>query len=467
MSHRRRLPRPVWTVVLIGALSPVAPAEAAGWRAGQARGDITPRESMWMSGYAARNRPSEGAVHELWCKALALEDPAGGRALLVSLDLCGIDRELSLGIREAIGSRHGLTRDRIVLACSHTHCGPVVGTNLITMYQIDDAERAKIEAYTRFLAETVAATAERALGDLEEARLAWESGRCDFAVNRRNNPEQEVPGLRARLALAGPVDHDVPVLRVTDLDGRIRAVVFGYACHCTVLDFLKFCGDYAGFAQIALEAKHPGATALFVAGCGGDQNPIPRRKLDLAEAYGNQLAAAVARVLESPMRPIEGPLQTADREIELAFGPLPTRDQIESAVQSSNFYEASRARRLLQTIEDRGKLPESYPYPVQVWRLDELAWVFLGGEVTVDYSLRIKRNVGSSRTWVSAYCNDVMAYIPSLRVLKEGGYEGASSMLYYGQPTVWSERVEEDVIAAVAGLLEAVAPRREPAAAAP
>ena len=93
---------------------------------------------------------------------------------------------------------------------------------------------------------------------------------------------------------------------------------------------------------------------------------------------------------------------------------------------------------------------------MQAWGLGDLQWVFLGGEATVDYALRIKRNAGTSHTWVSAYCNDVMAYIPSLRVLKEGGYEGATSMIYYAQPTVWSERVEEDVIAAVARALGAV-----------
>ncbi len=72
--------------------------------------------------------------------------------------------------------------------------------------------------------------------------------------------------------------------------------------------------------------------------------------------------------------------------------------------------------------------------PVEVWRGGALTGVFLGGEVTVDYALRIKRNLGSSRTWVTAYRSDVMAYIPSLRVLKEGGYEGGGAMVYYGRP---------------------------------
>src|SRR3954466_14662902 len=130
-----------WTIAtLVGGPS----AAQAGWQAGTARVAITPKQSMWMSGYGARTKPSEGAVHDLWAKALALQDPAGQRAVLITLDLVGIDREVSNRIRGTLQSRRGLARDRVVLACSHTHCGPVVGTNLLTMYKIDDAERRRI-----------------------------------------------------------------------------------------------------------------------------------------------------------------------------------------------------------------------------------------------------------------------------------------------------------------------------------
>jgi hypothetical protein len=216
-----------------------APARA-GWQAGTARVAITPKQSMWMSGYSARTRPSEGAVHDLWAKALALQDPAGRRAVLVTLDICGIDRDLSNRIRGTLQKRHQLTRDRIVLACSHTHCGPVVGTNLLTMYKIDEDQRLRIAEYARFLEAAVVNVAGEALGHLADARLSWGNGRCDFAVNRRNNKEADVPKLREKIALQGPDDHDVPVLRIARGDASLLAIIFGYACHCTVLDFYKW-----------------------------------------------------------------------------------------------------------------------------------------------------------------------------------------------------------------------------------
>jgi hypothetical protein len=444
---------------IAGALLGVPPQTLAGWRAGTAKAAITPKQPTWMSGYAARTRPSEGAVHDLWAKALAIRDPAGRTVLLVTLDLVGIDRDLSNRIRATLERRHGLGRDRVVLACSHTHCGPVVGTNLLTMYRIDDAERRRIAEYTHWLEDAVVNLAGEALGRLHDVRLAWANGRSDFAVNRRANREGDVPKLKERLALQGPDDHDVPVLRVSRPDGSLMSVVFGYACHCTVLDFYKFCGDYAGFAQAEIEARHPGATALFVAGCGADQNPIPRRSLELAERYGRQLAGDVETVLAGPMQAIDPGIATAYEEIPLAFANLPTRDQLEKDTRATDFYIASRAKHLLDVIGSRGRLDPTYPYPIEVWKLDGLTWIFLGGEVVVDYSLRIKRNLGSSHTWVSAYCNDVMAYIPSKRVLKEGGYEGATAMIYYGQPSPWAEPVEEAIIEAVVRLIDPPRPR--------
>jgi hypothetical protein len=437
-----------------------APAFGSGWKAGTGRAVITPERSMWMAGYGARNHPSEGAVHDLWAKALVLEDPSGQKALLVTLDVCGIDRETSRQVRDAVQKGHGLPYERIVLACSHTHCGPVVGSNLISMYPLDDDQRSRVAAYTAELREKVRQAVDQAFGRLQPVDLAWETGRADFAVNRRNNKEPEVPALRARNALEGPVDHDVPVLRARGADGRLKAIVFGYACHCTVMSFYKFCGDYAGFAQLALERSEPDAQAMFVADCGADQNPLPRRTLELAEAYGNQLAESVRRVLAEPMRPVEGELRASYEEFPLKLGTLPTRAQIEADARSTTFAVAGRARRLLQTLDAEGKLPETYPYPLQVWRAGGLTWIFLGGEVVVDYSLRLKRNLGSSKTWVSAYCNDVMAYIPSARVLKEGGYEGATSMVAYGLPTTWSEDVERQIIDALNGLLDRTAPPR-------
>lgn len=424
----------------------VSPAAAETWKAGTAKVKITPEQPMWMSGYAARTRPAEGTMIDLWAKALVLEDPAGQRAALVTMDLVGIPRDLSLAVRDAVETRYGLSRPQIMLAVSHTHCGPVVGRNL-PMYFFDDAQRKLVDEYAASLQQKLVTLVGEAIERLAPCELAWANGQATFAVNRRNNKETDVPGRREQGLLTGPVDYDVPVLSVRDGERRLVAVVFGYACHATVLDFYQWSGDYPGFAQAALEESHPGATALFWAGCGGDQNPVPRREPSLCRQHGQKLAEAVERVLAGVMRPVEGKLATSYREIELPFARLPSREELQQQVGSANKYEAARAAALLAEIDAGRLLKPTYPYPVQVWRLGgDVKLIALGGEVVVDYALRLKAELGRETTWVAGYTNDVMAYIPSRRVLAEGGYEGGGAMVYYGLPTTWSPEIEELIV---------------------
>jgi len=425
---------------------------ADSWKAGAAKINITPDQPLWMSGYAARDKPASGKMTDLWAKALAIEDPAGKRAALITLDLVGIDRGLSVSICDKLQKKHGLDRSQIAINCSHTHSGPVVNRNLRPMheYALDKQQQNLIHQYADKLERSIQTVVEEALGKLAPASLAWGSGRTDFAVNRRENKANDVPKLRETGQLKGPSDHDVPVLAVKDAGGKPIAIATGYACHATVLDGYEWSGDYPGFYQIELEKQHPGAIALFWAGCGADQNPLPRRSPELAERYGKQLADATEAVLAQPLTPITGRLQTSYREIPLSFAPLPSRDDLIMQTKDTNKYVAMRAKMLLEEIDGGQPLSPTYPYTVQLWRLgNDLEWFFLGGEVVVDFALRTKSEQHGTTTWLAGYSNDVMAYIPSRRVLTEGGYEGGGAMVYYGQPTIWSEQVENQIMAEI------------------
>lgn len=439
---------PILLGAFVGALAivPAQPVWGDGWQAGVARANITPAQPMWMSGYASRDRPADGKLTDLWAKALVLKDANGKVAVLITMDLIGIGRDMSLEVRKRLEQKHDLPRSAIALATSHTHSGPIVETNLAPMFGLDDTQQQLVDAYAEELLDELVAVVGYALEDLKPARLAWGTGAATFAVNRRNNPENEVVERRAADKLVGPVDHDVPVLAVRGEDDSLRAIVFGYACHATTLADFVWCGDWPGFAQIELEHRHPQAVAMFWAGCGADQNPLPRRTVELAQDYGRQTADAIDAVLAQPIKAIEPRIDTAYEEIDLAFSELPTKEQLTSAAAVDD-YNGRRAKMLLAQIANEGQLRATYPFPIQVWRLgNELAWVFLGGEVVVDYSLRLKREVAPTPIWVAGYSNDVMAYIPSKRVLDEGGYEGGGAMVYYGLPSPWAADVEERII---------------------
>jgi Neutral/alkaline non-lysosomal ceramidase, N-terminal len=430
------------------------------WKAGVAVQVITPGEPMWMAGYASRNKPAEGKAQDLYVKALALETPASGKLVLLTSDLVGIPRSLSEAVAEEVRKRTGLPRERLMLTCSHTHCGPVLNDSLSDMYDMPPVEAAKIGPYTEKLRGWMIETVVKALDDLKPARLAFGKGTARFAVNRRQpTPNGIINGTNPD----GPVDHDVPVLRVETPDGKLRVVLLGYACHNTTMQFYEWCGDYAGFAQANLEEKHPGAVAMFWIGCGADANPLPRSKLELCQKYGRELADAVEDVLAGKMSPVQPACTARYATIALPFDEIPSKEKWAADTLSKQFAARKRAERMLKVLEAGGKIDDQYrAYPVQVWRLgDELLWVALGGEVVVDYNIRLKKELGDRPAlWITGYANDVMAYIPSLRVLKEGGYEGDTSQIPYGMPAKWGPMIEELIVAKVHELVKETAAKR-------
>jgi Neutral/alkaline non-lysosomal ceramidase, N-terminal len=431
---------------LLAAVGIAYHASAAEFKAGTATKVITPAEPLWMAGYASRNKPCDTKRHDLWVKALAIEDGSGNRCVLLTSDLCGIPRSVSEPVCTEVTKQTGLKREQILLNCSHTHCGPVVRDNLIDMYEMPPDQPDKIRAYTEKLRGWMVETIVAAIKDLKPAKLSIGEGKARFAMNRRQVTEKGVINGRNP---EGPVDHSVPVLKVEDEKGGLKAVVFGYACHNTTMQFYEWCGDYAGFAQIEVEKKHPGAVALFWIGCGGDANPLPRSKIELCEQYGKELAGAVDDTLAGKMVPLTADLIAKYAEIKLPFEPIPGKDKWAADALSKTHAIRTRAEKMIKLLDGGGTIPDNYPhYPVQVWRFgDQLAWVALGGEVVIDYNRRIKKELGGKNPiWIAGYSNDVMAYIPSARVLKEGGYEADSSQVYYGMPTKWSPEIEDLII---------------------
>jgi hypothetical protein len=407
------------------------------WKAGAARVNITPQEPIWLAGYGARTKPSEGVLQDIYVKALALQHDDSAPAVLVTSDLLGFTGEMAAAVAEAAAKKYGLSRDRLVLNASHTHSAPVTGQLLRPAYPLDDAHAVVIRRYTGALLDRVAGVIAAALRELAPAQLAFEQGLAGFAVNRRRVSLRHLPG---------PVDHDVPVLSVRAPDNRLLAVVFGYACHATVLSDYLVNGDWPGFAQEALEREHPGVTALFVAGCGADANPLPRRSVELARTYGKVLALAVEEVLNRQMRPVRGPLTSLLESVDIPFQKSPSREELQKRLQEPDSSRRRHARYLLERLERDGPLPDRYPYPVQVWQFGrDMTFLALAGEVVVDYALRFKSQYGWNHTWVAGYSNDVFAYIPSLRVLREGGYEGGGAMIGYGQPGPFGAAVEETI----------------------
>lgn len=440
-------------LMLILALLAAQPMAAAPdqWKAGVAKVNITPAQPVWLTGFGARTNVAQGTLQELWAKALALEDSAGNRVVLVTSDLLGFPAEVAERISRRVEKQHGLSRAQLLLNSSHTHGAPALSSPAHFIYgpRATPEQWRDIETYTRELEGRIANIVGDALANVKPARLNFAESKADFGINRRKMTDA---GIRSFVPNPdGPMDTSVPVLRVDSADGRLLAVVFGYAAHPTTITggkhYYDYSADYPGFAQSAIERKHPGAVALFVQGCGGDVMVSPRGTVELARQYGEQLASIIGQALTGPLKPVHGRITFAFENVPLEFAPPPSRESLEARLKTGDLYRRWHAREMLNKLERDLRLPASYPYPLQVWQFGgDLTWIAMAGEVVVEYSLRLKREIKGNALWVAGYSNDLCAYIPSRRVLEEGGYEGADAMTYYMQPGPFAPSVEETIV---------------------
>jgi hypothetical protein len=448
------------------------------WKAAAVSASITPGQPVWMAGYASRKGRSEGVRQELKAKTLVIEDATGGRLVVVTLDLVGVPRPLRDAVEKHTTEKHQLPPGSLLINASHTHSGPMIrtykprggkGPERVTSSNIPaEAEQevlAEVHAYNQSLVDTICANIDKGIASLTPAQLKYSFARCGFSMNRRSpkpdgtfnnfpNPD-------------GPVDQEVPTLQIYDATGEnLTSVLFGYACHATTLGDMLIHGDWPGYAQQYFETDHPGSLALFLNGCSGDQNPYPRRKVEYVERHGRAMATAIDAAIFANPTPVNGPVRALLEWTPVAYDTLPDKAELALRQKDKDPYEQRYASFLLDDLEANGSLATSYPVPVQVIRFgDSLTMATLGGEVVVDYSHRLKKELGQKNhhpVWVAGYSNDVMCYLPSKRVVEEGGYEGKTSMRYvrtHIHPTNWSPAIEETLVKKVHQLNDRLEPK--------
>jgi hypothetical protein len=437
----------VWSILIgLGALGAAEPT--GGWKAGVARVDTTPTAPVRMAGYASRTSPSRGVAHPLVAKALALSDARDTKVVIVTCDIIAFRRPFTRRVADRVQAKHGLPRENLVLFASHNHAGPAPAEppDRNTSGRPPREGLENNVAYTRTLEDKLVDLIGEALGKMEPVSLSYGIGRAHFALNRR---EPTPRGIRLGKNPAGPVDESVPILRVRKADGQPLAIVFGYACHNTTLrpDMMKIAADFAGYAQDRIEADFPGAVAMFITGCAGDADPHPFGTLAMAKDHGEELAQAVKFVLDHPawLTDLAGQLRTAFTETTIRFGGPTDRASYEKLRDDPNQGRRRHAQRMIEAIDQGRPIRAEYPYyAVQAFALgDRLTLLALSGEVVVDYANRLQRELGGEgkALWVAAYANDVVGYIPSVRVLKEGGYEAGEA--FYG--STWPAPLAEDI----------------------
>ncbi|MFT4688024.1 MAG: putative membrane-bound dehydrogenase-like protein [Limisphaerales bacterium] len=413
--------------------------------AGVARADITPTKAIRLNGYGNRSKPSAGVAQKLWAKSIAIgeTDPV----ILITADLIGVPDWITREVAKRISRKTPFDQSRLAICATHTHTGPTIKGLLENLFMADipKDQMAVIDEYAEQLVDQLTRVSIQALENRQPSSIRWGKGSVDFAINRRLMKNGKWVGFGE--VPDGPVDHSLPILHIS-VNGKTTALLVNYACHCTTLGgkFNQIHGDWAGRAAELIEANHPGANAMIAIGCGADANPKARGEFESIEPHAQSLAAEVERLLTTQLKTISTAPKTQLQRIALPFDPMPKAPEWQALVDSNSSF-SYYAKKILARLAEGKAISKSLPYPIQTWTFgDELAMVFLAGEVVVDYSHRLKEIFDADRLWVNAYANDIPSYIASRRLYDEGGYEVDRSMWYYDKMRRLSKDTEELIL---------------------
>lgn len=435
----------MFLILLAGTLHATSARPNEPMRIGVAKECITPERPVWLSGYANRTRPSEGKLQDLWVKALVIDDKKDYRLIIITTDIIGLSHQLSQDVTSILMKMYRVGRSQIFINSSHTHSGPVIWPGLSLMYNLSDSDLVALVDYSQKLKTAMIKAVGSAVAGMTEGEISVGHGTAGFAMNRRQSTTN---GVIIGVNKQGLTDHDVPVLKFTSKEGKTLAILFGYACHNTTLSGYELSGDYAGFAQDEVERIYPGTIAMFMAGCGADQNPEPRRTIESVKSHGMELGIAVRKTIEGGLANTGTSLKTSFSTATLEF-PRFDPDRFRNEMHDADGFRRNRASFLLEAY-DRGYNLDVLDYPVQCIRFGkDFTLVALADEVVVDYSLNIKKMFPEENLFVAGYSSEVQCYIPSSRILREGGYEADNSMIYYGLPGPFKENVEELIFTSV------------------
>jgi len=447
----------VWLVLVLLVLLALE-VGAFEMRAGTAKGVITP--DLDTRPISVMGKPLDGLTHDIYARVLVLNDGAK-RLVLITYDLNCLDVATPI-LRRRCRDELGIDAAYLVPLATHNHAAPIqiVPDNF---------------AYGRWLADTLFEMIQDAIANEQGgARVHFGWGHAYFVKSLGN----------------APVDYEVQVLKVTQGE-EVVALLFNHPVHPLQVSSTKVGVGHPGYAVDEVEARIPGALAMYADACGGNQF-TPRGMdgdLDTAKAYGKELAGVVVDVSEDPMQDVTGPLSSTLAVISLPLAkPMPR----EAAMKLAKHFptdigfvpyphpdrESNWVRALLKHYEqdipfpkrttdwvctDDAFLVQEYDEPREfpctyeetiVATIGPLAFVAMQGEVCAPIGMRIKDAFRYDHPiMVSAYMGEHNLYIPTRELVRLDLYQAKVIQTQYASPVGWSPQVEDAMAAGVIGMV--------------
>lgn len=397
---------------------------------------ITPPLGGEMAGFGIRKGVSQGVHDDLHARCMVVESSETAVAVL-SASVVGLNQEIIDDTRKEVSARTGMPAFNIMMAATHTHSGPKI-----------------TKEYTSLLKQ-------RCIDCLMDAWKHRKPGRIGIGVAR----VEDVGVNRRRLDYGGlPVDFEVGIIKIEETSGKIKGVIFNYACHPTTMgpDNLLISEDWVHYAVKTIKKNVPNnPIVMFLNGAEGDINPgysaglsaigakIPIRTWEYAEKIGARMGRAVSEKLAGiktkSVLVVKSVSKNLDLPLRRSFSITEKEAKERQRAARNVFNRLKRSGKAPQVVGDRAEVAlyfasmvrdqaknfyskagqASLPVELQSLRLDDAVLTTFPGEVFVEVGLEVKRQSPFRKNLVIGLANTgrTAGYMPTKEAFGEGDYE--------------------------------------------
>jgi Neutral/alkaline non-lysosomal ceramidase. len=412
---------------------------------------ITPEPGICLVGFEVTERKVVNVHDDLYVTTMVLQQ-GSKKAVIICADVLGLGEILVSDIKSDINKRFGFSEDEILLSYSHTHSGPMLHENISPVMGEINSE------YLKFFLECILCSVASSLSNMEDVDIYTGRTVCDIGINRRrivDGKSQFAPNEW------GAIDKEVLVAKFVK-DDIVKAVVYNYACHPSILNSTWVTADYPGKAREIIEDSCGNdVKVFFLQGCCGnirartmEGGEFRRGSMDDIEKFGEILGQAVADVCKGKMKKMRPDLYTSITKVILPLNEIRSKNEYEDLLLDERFRVRVWAEKVLAGYNN---LSNQIPYSIQKFSVGEGFHIIgMEGEVSIEYGIRIKQALINDFVMTAGYCNWVMGYIPTKKMLGEGGYEPEDSIYYYMLPCQFHESVEEIINDALDTIFESI-----------
>ena len=429
-------------------------------QAGAAIIDVTPTKPMFLHGYPHVERISEGIHDPLYASALII-DNSEVQIGFCSVDVIFISREITEIVRAQVQSVTGIPIQNLMLSASHTHSGPVIFNDIFYDPVVPKAD----PEYISYLVDRLVQVYMEAFQNKKECKIGISTtDGTGVGGNRRNE--------------TGATDPEVPMIVLKEkVSDKILALSTVYCMHPTVLheDSKLFSADFPGYTREYIKRElGEDVILLYHTGPSGNQSPrhfIKSNTFDEAKRLGFLLGERIVEDVKKfadvdfkewiyltakqanimlPKKKFT-PIEEAEKNEKIARNKLNKMRRSNARASEIRTAEVdlfgAEENKQLAAMASNGELEQVYhsvlPAEINVISIDEYQFVFLPGELYVEFSLIIKEK-SPAQTFVVSLSNGVLAgYLVTREAELEGGYEASNSIF----PTKAGQVMVNEVLA--------------------